>query len=1126
MTKEWRVSHSNPLYSKSYRIGLLILLIFINIGLGWANNSYAQTTTLSINLQNKTVKEVFSEIEKKSKFSIFYESGSIDLTRKVNVDVKDKTVKAIMDQVIAGTNSNYYIDEYQIYISTAAKEQQQSPVEKGIIVNGTVKDDKGESLPGVTIQIKGETTGTLTDIDGNYFITVPSKETVLVFSYIGFDKQEIKVGNQININVNLKETPTGLNEVVVVGFGTQKKASVIGSISTVEPELLQQNSSRAVSNSLSGRIAGVIGVQRSGEPGKDGSSFWIRGISSFQNAGRSPLVLVDGVERTLDDLDPAEIESFSVLKDAAASAVYGVRGAAGVILVQTKRGEMGKPRVGVHYEQGFTSPVKIPKFVDSYDYLSLMNELKMDAGYDKGDYSDEILQKYKDGSDPDLYPNVNWLDEVTKDHASNQRVNLTISGGSDILRYALVASYYGERGIFERDKRHSWDSSTKLDKYNIRSNVDVNITKTTLVGIGIGGYLQETNSMETSGDDIFNQAFETTPFVHPTVYSSGEFPRMKGRSNPWVRATQHGFSQYSAGKIESTFSVDQDLKFILPGLKIKGLFSFDRYMNSGIVRKKSPDYYNPATSRNDDGSLALSIADYGQMFLDTERKENWGNKATYAEANLSYSQRFGKHSVDGMFLYNQRDYKDGDVVPYRRMGVSGRAAYSFDNRYFAELNFGYNGSENFESKKRFGFFPSVAVGYLLSEESFMQNYKETFSKIKFRASYGLVGNDQLQGRRFAYITTIDSSNDNEYKWGVNADFHRTGRYEGEFGVPNLTWEKVRKTNIGFELGLWNAIDFQVDWFQEHRYDIFMQRNLIPSAAGFMKTPWANFGKVDNSGIELSLNGHKELNSDWMLGFRGTFTYAANKIIEQDEAPGVIGTNRQRTGHAVGQLFGLVADGLFTEDDFIDVENGILKDEIPTHSFTTKVRPGDIKYVDVDGDGTITTMDEKAIGGTWDPQIVYGFGANIAYKNIDVNVFFQGTGRTWRFIGGTGFMPGSTMGSTYNIHANYQDRWTPENPSQDVFYPRLTYGENENNNKNSTWWLRDMSALRMRDIEAGYTLPRQLTQKYGVSSLRFYVKGTNLLTFSKFKMWDPELDTNNGMKYPIMKSISFGLDINF
>ncbi len=547
-----------------------------------------------------------------------------------------------------------------------------------------------------------------------------------------------------------------------------------------------------------------------------------------------------------------------------------------------------------------------------------------------------------------------------------------------------------------------------------------------------------------------------------------------------------------------------------------------------MKRHRTPTYYNPATGRDEEGNLLLSVGTDGQEFLDTENKGEWGNKATYLEGNITYDRTFdGKHAVNAMFLYNQRDYQDGNVVPFRRMGIAGRASYTYDNRYIAEFNFGYNGSENFTKGNRFGFFPSVAVGYMLSEEKFMEKYKDTFSKIKFRASWGLTGNDQLDGRRFAFLPTIDT--DGSYKWGVNNDYNRASRFEGEFGVMNLTWETVEKLNVGTEIGLWNALDLQVDWFKEQRRDIFMQRNNIPSAAGFRKTPWANYGKVDNIGVDLSLTYNQQITKDLHIGFRGTFTYAHNTIVEMDEALGVMGTNRQRTGHSVNELFGLVADGLFTEDDFVTNDKGdlVLKEGIPSHTFNS-VRPGDIKYVDIDGDGSITNKDEVAMGGTVNPEIVYGFGATARYKQVDFNVFFQGNGKTHRFIGGvaSNFLPGSSQGAMGNVLTNYNDRWTPENPSEDVFYPRLSYGANTNNSQNSTWWLRNMSMLRMKDIEVGYTLPKRWMSRIGLENIRLYAKGSNLLTFSAFDLWDPELDTQNGAKYPIMKSVSFGIDVNF
>lgn len=1033
----------------------------------------------------------------------------------VAVSANSETIDKMLTEVLEGSGLTYKLNDRQIIVSRKTDIPQ---TKKGITINGTILDIEKNPLPGVNIIVKGTQTGTSTDVDGNYFLEVPDRNSVLLYQYIGFQPQEIKVGTQLNINVVLKEEATDLDEVVVVGFGAQKKLSVVGSITTIEPKQLQVGTSRSMSNNLAGQLAGVIAVQRSGEPGHDNSSFWIRGVSTFAG-NKSPLILVDGVERSLDNLDPAEIESFSILKDASASDVYGVRGANGVILVNTKRGKVGKPSINVRFEQGFTTPVKLPDFLGAADYMDVMNSIS-DEARETHTYSQERIDNTRSGIDPDLYPDVNWLDAITKDQGSNSRANITIAGGSDVLRYSLVGSFYNENGIIDRDTRQEWNSSSTLQRYNIRSNVDVDVTPTTLVRVNIGGYLQDSKRAPSNVDELFSDAFDTTPFVHPTIYSSGEIPRVPERVNPWAKATQLGFERISASKIESLFSVEQNLKFILPGLKAKGIFSFDRFSSNSVKRSKSPDYYNPATGRLPNGELDLVVASYGQTFLDHSNGSEWGDKSVYLEWNIAYTQNFGKHYVDALFLYNQRNYDNGGTLPFRNQGIAGRFSYSFDRRYVAEFNFGYNGSENFAEGKRFGFFPSAALGWLLSEESFMEPYKETLSKMKLRASYGLVGNDKLDGRRFAYITTIDGTD--EYRWGLDKEFHRTGRWEGDYGIPTLTWETVAKANFGLELGLWNCVDLQVDYFKEQRRDIFMPRETIPGSSGFVKTPWANYGKVDNQGVDMSLTVNRQINKNLFLSARGSFTYAVNEVVEKDEPAAVVGTNRARTGHSVNQLFGLIADGLFTEADFVD---GKLAGDIPEHTFSP-VRPGDIRYKDINGDKVVNSLDECAIGGTEDPQIVYGFGMNGRYKNIDFGFFFQGNGKTYRILGGRNFISGAANGLMGNIYSNVSDRWMEDNPRQDVFWPRLSNYDHANNNRASTWWLRDMSMLRLKTLEVGYNFPTKWISKAGMKSVRLFASANNMLTFSGFDLWDPELGSNNGFRYPIMKSVAFGLDINF
>lgn len=673
-----------------------------------------------------------------------------------------------------------------------------------------------------------------------------------------------------------------------------------------------------------------------------------------------------------------------------------------------------------------------------------------------------------------------------------------------------------------RDKSYEWNSTPTLSRYNVRSNVDVNITPTTLFRINIGGYLQDRHRTSESFDNIFSEAFNTPPHWHPAIYSNGKIPKVKNRTNPWALTTQTGYADYSDSKIESLFTLEQDLKFILPGLKAKGTFSFDRSQSSWIVRSKRPDYYSPATSRDENGNLNLVISEYGQEYLGYEKDSDFGRKSTYLEWLLSYDQTFGKHIVSGMFMYNQRHLNTGDKLPFRFQGIAGRLSYTYDNRYITEFNFGYNGSENFAKGHRFGFFPSVAAGWVISEEDFMKKTQDVISNLKIRASWGLVGNDQL-GSRFPYLTTIGDTGD--YTWGVDNNYHRAGRWEGLVGSNSLTWEKVKKFDVGLELGLWNAIDFTIDYFSDHRYDIFMQRTNIPSSAGFIQMPYANYGKANNKGVEMSLSINKQVSKDLSVMVRGTLTYAKSEITEMDEPSGIRGTNRARTGQPINQIFGLIDDGLFTNDDFADVENGVLKEGVPVPTFNDKVRPGDIKYVDVNKDGKIDYLDESAIGGTVDPQLVYGFGANIQYKQFDFGFFFQGNGKTYRLIGGPDFIPGSGSGMA-NIYDNYKDHWTEDNPSQNVFWPRLSSSKNENNIHPSTWWLKDMSMLRLKNIELGYSFSKQHLLPSFIQRARVFVTGNNLLQFSKFKMWDPEIGASNGLRYPIMKSVAVGFDINF
>jgi TonB-linked SusC/RagA family outer membrane protein len=1006
-----------------------------------------------------------------------------------------------------------------------------------IKLNGTVVDSKNEPLPGVTIVIKGTTAAAATDIDGNYFIEVPDRNSVLVFSYIGYKQQEIKVGSRININVTMVEEAHTLDEVTISAYGEQRKISVVGAISSIEPAKLQSGISRSVSNNLAGQLAGIIGVQRTGEPGRDNSDIWIRGINTFQGF-TSPLVLVDGIERSMNDMDPAEIESFSILKDASATAMYGVRGANGVILINTKRGELGAPRVSVRTEYAMSMPTQLPEYVDAVKYMQLMNSIVAENGSPLLPYDEEKILKTQYNYDSELYPNNNWLDLITKDFSTISRTNLTVSGGSEFLRYAVVGSYYNEQGILVRDPNQEWDSGVHLNRYNLRSNVDVNVTKTTLLRVNVGGYLQDENrppiGVNSSASDLISSAFRTPPTT-PAVYKDGKIPF--NRENPWMSATQRGYEVNTKSKIESLFSVEQDLKMVLPGLKAKVTFSFDNYSNSSVQRSKMPDLYNIATARTDEGVLITTLREAGQEFLGYTMTPNFGNKTLYVEGMIAYTNTLlDKHYLDFMLLANRRQYDDGNKLPFRNQGMAGRFSYNFSHRYIAEFNFGYNGSENLSKENRYGFFPSFALGWMLSEEKFMEPLKEIFNQVKFKLSYGLVGNDQMAGRRFAYLSTIErtknwAGNDTGYNWGVDGNnVWREGRQEGQVGVPGLKWETVEKTNFGIDMRLFNSLNVQVDVFNEHRTDILMQRNTAaPEESGIINAIWANYGIVDNRGIDITLEYTQRINDDWDVALRGTLTYAKNKIVEIDEPTGTIGTWRSQTGHAVGTLSGLIAEGLYTEDDFDNVATGKLKDGLPRPTYVSMIRPGDIKYADLSEDGIIDNFDKGPLNDkTVDPKLVYGIGLSVGYKRFDLSVLLQGTGDMYRMIGNgyQHFLPGTGMGSIGNAMTNVDDRWTPDNPRQDVFYPRLDWGLNEHNIQPSTWWLRNMSFLRVKNIEVGYSLPAALISKIGIQGLRIFLSGTNLFTFSEFDLWDAEIGSDSGTTYPNMKSVQLGLSVNF
>ncbi|MDP4184624.1 MAG: TonB-dependent receptor [Bacteroidota bacterium] len=1136
--------HEKDIHEILLKMKLLTFFLFFAL-VSASANSYSQQAKFNLNMKGANLRSVFQKIEEQSEFIILFNEKTIDINRKVDVNVKNKSIEVLLSQLFEGNKNAYKIYNRQIVIlpgkvSTPTERNTlplQQPQKKKI--KGSVKDSKDSPVPGVTILVKGTKNGILTDLDGKFTIDLQDDAETLIFSYVGMKTKEVKIGNQSVINVTLQDDNIGLNEVVAVGYGSQKKVSVIGAVSTVDPRKLISSNAN-LSSSLAGQLAGILAVQRSGEPGYDQSDFWIRGVSTFNASSQNALVLVDGVERDLNNVDPLDIESFSILKDATATAVYGVRGANGVVLINTKKGKSGKPQIQVQAEYGITSQTQLPKFINGVDYMNLYNEVLRNEGRDPV-YSQEDIEKTKTQVDPDLYPNVNWMKTLFNDFSTSQRANMNVSGGTNNIRYFISGSALHEDGILNTSDMEDDKSKLKLSRFNFRSNVDIDLTSTTLFKLNMGGYLLSRNSPSTGVQYLFDQAMRTIPILLPPYYSNGYYSKPTLGGNPWTYLNRSGYSTSSASSIESTISLEQKLDFLLEGLSAKGLFSFDAYNNQTTTLTKVPTAYT-ATGRDDEGNLIFSDPDPGANdILHLGWDGNSNTRKTYLEAQINYNRTFSNvHNISALFLYNQSDHiirPAGTVnssLPYRSNGIAGRLAYNYAYRYFIESNFGYNGSENFAPGKRYGFFPSIALGWMLSEEKPFKNlFGSVVNKLKLKASHGLVGNDKISAdRRFGYTSemTQDAAG---YAFGEQGNHVRNGVGVSEYGDETITWEKAKKSNAGIELGLLNLIDLQVDIFKENRENIFMRRQSILATTGLVNNPYANVGKMSNKGLDMSLIINKKINNSLSFSVNTSFTYAANKIEDMDE-PEKKYPYQSNVGKRYGQIFGLIAEGLYTKDDFSDLPNRVLKtvddkgNKIPVPTFSTSVSPGDIKYKDYNKDGVIDDYDNVAIGYANNPEIVYGLGASIQYKCIDFGFLFQGVSRTSVMLGNNGesyFFPFYTGQSAGNIYSNITNRWTEENPRQDVFWPRLSNGRSENNDRSSTWWLRNADFCRLKNIELGCKLG---FFKKNVDLMRLYVRGTNVFTWSKdFKhLWDPELVSSNGMQYPTSRVFTIGCEIKF
>ncbi|MDR0863372.1 MAG: TonB-dependent receptor, partial [Candidatus Symbiothrix sp.] len=1035
-------------------------------------------------------------------------------------------------------------------------------------VKGVITDEHNEPLIGVNIVVKDNPgLGTVTDIDGRYKIkTTPY--SILIFTYIGFEKQEIPVTNNTELNVIMNESKGNvLDEVVITGVGAQKKVAVTGAITSVDMKTLRTSSGN-ITNSLAGNVAGIIAMQTSGEPGANASEFWIRGISTF-GAGSSALVLVDGFERPFNELNIEDIESFSVLKDASATAIYGSKGANGVILITTKRGASGKVSINAKAEYGYSTRTRTPEFADANTYASMVNEALITRNQEPL-YSDVELDIFKYGLDSDLYPNIDWQDVMLRNAANNYRATVNLSGGGSMARYYVSGSYFEEEGMYKADQGlKGYKTNSNLTRTNWRANVDMDITSTSLVKLGVSGFMEKRNRPGLS-DDIWISLIGQNPTSTPIMYSNGLVPAhgTGNQTNPWVLATQTGYQEHWQTKSELNLAWEQNLKFVTDGLRFVGRIAFDNDNKNDINRRKWPEQYNVERRRDGEGNLVLKRISTER--LASQLSDSWGERIFNMEAELSYDKRFLEdHHVTGLVKYQQRELANtnslGGEVVYdadseeqkiidfyqqlkdgivrRTQSLSGRFSYDFKSRYFVDFNFGYTGSETFEVGSQYGFFPAISGAWIISEEPFIKNNLEWLNLFKLRYSYGEVGNDQIKrgdyAIRFPYLNTIGYIDGYNYAdYGFPNSY--TGKHFREVAANNLTWETAVKHNFGLDISLFNnKFSGAFDVFQDTRSNIYMERSYMPTMVGITSRPWANVGKMQAKGFDGHFNLHDNIGA-FDVNIRGNITYSKNEVLEYDEEYNGL-TYKMTQGFRWDQARGLISEGLFK--DYEDIRNS------PRQTFG-EYMPGDIKYKDVNGDGLINDDDVVPIGATRVPNLVYGLGASVSWKGIDFNVHFQGSGKSSYFLSGVSVYPfvAGDWGNILTDAADPNNRWIssaisgdPATENVNAKYPRLSYNgyqfdlnndDNKekyagyNNYRASTFWLKDGAYLRFKTLEIGYTLPKQLTQKIQTESIRLFFVGTNLFVWDTLKLWDPELASEDGMKYPPSKTLTMGLTVNF
>lgn len=1104
-------------YKQRYLKYIVLLLLFYPLNILGAQG------VISVKGQAMTIKQAIQLIEKNSNYTFFYNAADLKNTTNKNLNCEG-TIEEVLKEVFKGSGITYMIKGNEIILKVNKEEAAQQQPKKKRTVTGTVVDaENGDPVIGATVVVKGQKDGVITDLDGNFTIAISGSKAQLEFSYIGYRKKTVDVGDLGVINVKMESDNQLLSEVVVVGAGTQKKVSVTGSITSVKGLELKAPSS-SLTTSFAGKLAGVISMTSTGEPGA-ASEFYIRGVSTF--GGRAtPLILLDDVEISTADLNniPAEtIESFSILKDASATAIYGARGANGVMLITTKTGkENEKTRINVTVENSFNKPMNFPDFVNGATWMEMYNETQLTRNPGATPkYSQLDIDNTRNQVNPYIYPDVQWKDVIFKNMNMNQRANVNISGGGSKASYYMSLQANHDTGLLDTKKVYSYNNNINNWGYNFQNNISYKITSTTKIDLHMNAQIRNKKGPNYSTSDLFAQMLYCNPINFPVT-----FPAQPGdthirfgnaiwtgssvRTNPYAYMLS-SFKEYNENTLNTSLKINQKLDFVTKGLSVQAMVNWKNWASSSYNRTIEPYYYGiKGGSYNPSNPTDYEIERLGTSgtdYLKTSDISKASDQTFYLDARVNYDRQFNLHHVTGMLMYMQREYRSS-VLPERNQGFSGRFTYDYGQRYLVELNFGYNGTERLAKKERFEFFPAVSLGWVISNEKFFEPMTKYIDNLKIRGSYGLVGSDETGlsagAQHFLYIDQV-SLNNIGFTTGVDMNYTLYGPLVTNYAVVNGGWERVKKLDIGIDLELFRQLTITADYFNEKRYNILLHREAWPESLGYYTAkPWSNKGKVDNWGIELSVNWRKEFTKDLYVDFRGNFTYTENKYVNLDEPvyPYVWKTS---TGKPLSRTTGYIAQGLFSSQEEID--------NSPTQNLGSTVKPGDIKYRDVNGDGKIDGSDQVMISpyGTT-PRIQYGLGMNVTYKKFDFGVFFNGSAKRTIMISGI-----SPFGqSDYNVMQFIaDDYWSESNPNPNAKYPRLglTSSQTANNTVASTYWMRNGNFIRFKTLELGYKF------KYG----RVYLNGDNIAVFSPFKLWDPELSWN---AYPLQRTFNIGVQLNF